>query len=153
MTLHVYDTPTGPEHLYKDLSTVISPSETGWFGAVRGEVTVESPVVEVQAAVTEGNYAYIPDFARYYWIRKKTVIRRDLTELQLESDPLMTFAGQILDLPIIARRSSLETNVETDPGCNAYLPDHEQPVLVPTVEDVYLMHTFEPGSYILVTIG
>lgn len=152
MTLHVYDTPTGPEWMIKDLSTKVSP-DTGWSGAVRGEISIENPTIEVQAAVTVGNYAYIPDFARYYWIREKTVVRRDLSVLVLESDPLMTASGQIPDLPIVATRASQRARTLQDAGWNAYLADRELPIEVPTIQDYYLLHTFVWGDYILVTIG
>ena len=155
MTVHVYDTNSAPDDLYKDLSTVISPAGTGYAGEVRGEISLESPDVLVADTVTAGNYAYIPDFARYYYIRQKQVIREGLTLLQLESDPLMSAAGTIITLPIVADRSAVETTEDTQAGCNAYLPDRNQPVLTPTLQDFYLLHTFDPdsGAMILVTIG
>ena len=155
MTVHVYNTPSAPDELYKDISTVISPALTGWTGEVRGDISLDNPSVLVNATVTVGNYAQIPDFARYYYIRTKQIISEGLTLLVLESDPLMSAAGTILTLPIVADRTATTPVNEGDPGWNAYLSDTQQPVLVPTLEDFYLLHTFDPdsGSYILVTIG
>lgn len=155
MTVHVYNTPSAPDDLYKDISTVISPALTGWTGEVRGDISLDNPSVLVNATVTVGNYAQIPDFARYYYIRSKEIIAEGLTLLVLESDPLMSAAGTIITLPIVADRSAVETTEETQAGCNAYLPDRNQPVLTPTLQDFYLLHTFDPdsGAMILVTIG
>lgn len=155
MTVHVYNTPSAPDDLYKDISTVISPALTGWTGEVRGDISLDNPSVLVNATVTAGNYAQIPDFARYYYIRSKEIIAEGLTLLVLESDPLMSAAGTIITLPIVADRSAVETTEETQAGCNAYLPDRNQPVLTPTLQDFYLLHTFDPdsGAMILVTIG
>lgn len=91
----------------------------------------------------------------YYYYARITAELGQTYRAQCTRDPLMSFASQIAARPIIARRSSLETDELTQPGCNAYLADNEQPVLIPTIEDFYLLHTFDPdhGSYVLVTIG
>lgn len=152
MTVHVYDTPTAPDHMIKDLNTVVSPQD-GWSGAVRGEISIEHPVITVEASVQSGNYCYIPDFGRYYWITDKNLVRRDLTELSLESDPLMSFATDIAALPIVVSRTSRDAVLDTDPGCNAYLADRQQPMLVPTIQDVHVLHEFASDSYLLLVVG
>lgn len=152
MTFDVYATTTPPEHMIKDLSTVISP-QAGWGGAIRGEISIEEPVVELEAQIDVGNYVKIREWNRYYWIRKKTRIRRDLTELELVTDPLMTAATDIVKLPIIATRASQRAKTLQEAGWNAYLADRDLPIEVPTIQDYYLLHTFTWGDYILVTIG
>lgn len=132
MTIHVYNTPTALDHLVKDISTVISPNPAGWSGAVRGEISIEHPVIEVEAQITVGNYCYIPDFGRYYWIVDKNVIRRELTELTLKSDPLMSFADSIKACKIIASRSGQQGDLYGSPGFNSYLSDPMHPIVQTT---------------------
>ena len=132
MTIHVYNTPTAPDHMIKDISTVISPSPSGWTGAVRGEISVEHPVIVVEALISVGNYAYIPDFGRYYWITDKNLLRSDLTEVTLKSDPLMTFADSIKACKIIANRTGQQGSLYGSPGFNSYLQDPQHPILQTT---------------------
>lgn len=106
MTVYVYNTPTGTEHMKKDISSQIGE----YSGSVRGSVVVESPVILLNATLLSGNYAYIPDFGRYYYIRSKNIVRKDLTEVQLEVDVLMSYQQQILNARCIcARRVSKES--------------------------------------------
>lgn len=127
ITVHVYDTLTAPEHLYKDLSTVISP-EGGFTGDVRGDVSVDTPVILLQATILVGNYVYIPEFGRYYWITDRNIERTDLTELTLKSDPLMSFASQIKELTILADRCTKQAEPGDPVGYNALLPDPQLPI-------------------------
>ena len=126
MTFDIYNTTTAPEHLYKDISTVISPA-AGYSGAVRGELSVDMPTVRIEAAITTGNYVKIRELGRYYWITERNVIRDGLTELTLKSDPLMSFASQILTLPIYVTRTEQRATEEKPLGWNSYLHDSNIP--------------------------
>lgn len=127
MTFDIYNTPTAPEHLYKDISTVISPAE-GYSGAIRGELSVDIPTVRIEAAITTGNYVKIRELGRYYWITERNVIRDGLTELTLRSDPLMSFASQILGLDILVERCTKQAQPGDPAGYNSLLPDSRIPV-------------------------
>lgn len=126
MTIYVYDTPTTPEHLTKDISTLVSPA-AGWGSSLRDAVSIDAPVILVEATVTTGNYCQIPDFGRYYWITDRNIIRDDLTELTLRSDPLMSFAEEISKLPVYATRTQKRAASAGQPGWNSYLSDKEIP--------------------------
>lgn len=124
MKVTVYNTPTGAEHVVKDISagTVAGTYE----GDVRGAVSVDRPIIEIEATVTTGNYAYIDEFGRYYWITERNVIRTGLTELVLKSDPLFTFwqSGQLGALPVYVTRSEQQpTEANANCGFNTYIPD------------------------------
>lgn len=124
MDVTVYNTPTGAEHVVKDISagTVINT----YKGDVRGEVSVDQPIIIVEATVTTGNYAYIDVFGRFYWIRERNVIRTGLTELVLKSDPLFSFwqTSQIQTLPIYVTRSEQRPQESNgNNGYNTYIPD------------------------------
>lgn len=108
MTVFIYDTPTDADHLQKDITNVIGE----YTGAARDAVDVQTPDIMLQATLTTGNYAYIPEFGRYYWIREKTVVRDGLTLVRMESDPEMSFLSQTLQLPAYVFRSSYNYNMD-----------------------------------------
>lgn len=153
MTFDIYNTPTAPDHLYKDISTVISPA-AGYSGAIRGELSVDQPTVRIEAAITTGNYVKIRELGRYYWITERNVIRDGLTELTLQSDPLMSFAAQIVTLPILAARTEKQAT-DTDPvGYNSMIFDGNQKTLVRHQIQRKLIMTFTWSSNLnLVTVG
>lgn len=122
ITVHIYNTPTAPEHLYKDITTVISPA-AGYTGDVRGDISVDAPVILIQATILSGNYVYIPEFGRYYWITDRNIERTDLTELTLRSDPLMSFASSIVNLPIQVTRAQLQPAEGSTAGYDVYIAD------------------------------
>lgn len=155
MTVHLYNTPTAPEHLYKDVSDDVRLTpEIGVSGAVRGAISIDAPVVELSGSWRTGNYAYIPDFGRYYWIRGRDLERKDLTVLVLESDPLMSFASQIITLPIHVNRCEKQALYSGDIGYNGMIPDPRQIVLARQQVQVKHIMTFSwSGSYNLVTVG
>lgn len=52
------------------------------------------------------NYAYIPAFSRYYFIRDVTRINRDLVQIHLEVDVLETYKDDILNSEGIISRNT-----------------------------------------------
>lgn len=126
MTIHIYNTPTEQNHLIKDISNRVSP-ESGYSGDVRGAVSVDRPVIVIEDTITTGNYCHIPEFGRYYWIVNRNVLRTGITELTLESDVLMSFAGTansgILSLPIYAVRTEQRATEDNLCGYNSYIRD------------------------------
>lgn len=126
MTVHIYNTPTASEHLIKDVTSAgveLTPA-VGVSGAVRGEIVIDRPIVEITGSWRDGNYAYIPDFGRYYYIRSRDLTQKDLTVMLLESDPLMSFAAAIQGLPVYVTRTEQEAK-EANHNCgwNSYLHD------------------------------
>lgn len=102
MQMKLYNVPESREHLTKTLGTA-----TTFTGAVRGEIDMVSPIVTVAATITTHfNYAYLDDYAAYYWVREITVERKGLSIVQLERDPLMTFAADIRKCSCIAARTA-----------------------------------------------
>ena len=124
MIVTVYITGSDPQHVVKDLTTVVG----SYAGDVRGEVSVDRPVVLIQATIETGNYVYIDEFDRYYWITDRNIVRTDLTELTLRSDPLMTFGrsstSPLYGLPIYVTRTEQQAaEANSSCGWNAYIPD------------------------------
>lgn len=99
----------------------------------------------IRAEVASGVYHYY--YAKFCADLGQTV------RAMCRRDPLQTFRAQIINQKIIASRSSQRAESGDAAGWNAYLQDSQQPILVPTVEDVYAIHEFSWGSLILLTAG
>lgn len=56
------------------------------------------------------NYAYIPDFNRYYFINEISVERGNICSISMECDVLTSFKDDIRNLKVIACRSSNKYN-------------------------------------------
>lgn len=123
MTVNLYNINTAPDHLRQNVPE--TPDAT-YTGTARAPVSVDEPYVLVQAQITTGNYVYISEFSRYYYITDRDIIRDDLTGLQLKSDPLTSFASMIDNLPIYTQRTSKRADTtETTAGYNADIPDNK----------------------------
>ena len=53
---------------------------------------------------SEGNYCYIKEFKRYYYITDIRVLTGGLYQLQLEIDVLMTYKDKIMTNPITTQK-------------------------------------------------
>lgn len=53
---------------------------------------------------TEGNYCYIEEFNRYYYINDVRVLKGGLFELYLNVDVLMTYKDTIINNPITTKK-------------------------------------------------
>lgn len=53
---------------------------------------------------TEGNYCYIDEFKRYYYINDVRVLKGGLFELHLNVDVLMTYKDTIINNPITTQK-------------------------------------------------
>lgn len=59
------------------------------------ESSIINPSFQTQTVPQNANYFYIPDFNRYYFLNNATKISKDLTEFNLEVDPLASFKSNI----------------------------------------------------------
>ena len=103
----------------------ISLSAT-FTGTLREGSDIVNPAILIEAsadAVCGFNYAYIPEFKRYYYIQNTESYRNSLTVVTMSVDVLMTYKETILNSPAIIVRSSKV-------GDAVYsLPDERLPVL------------------------
>ena len=145
MTIKLYYTASDNNQLTK----VIELTQT-LTGALRNESDVVRPQILIECeSVSDSNYAYIPEFNRYYFIREVESIRNGLWLIQLESDPLMSFRTSISQLEVILQES--ETSNIDD-----YLTDSR--VWIAKVKDKTSILQFpsglsETGDFILITAG
>lgn len=118
-------------------------------GNLRNESNIISPSIIISTGNPSGyNYAYIPEWKRYYYITDITSVRTGIWQLQLKSDPLMSFAEQILACSGILDET-------TNTGKNNYLRGRNWVALEKSKTDIV---TFpgglnDNGEFILITAG
>ena len=140
--------------LYKNHSekNKIRKSLTGeveYSGTLRDETSVINPVIMIHATnLSLFNYAYIPEFHRYYYITDIVSVRTDLWRVTMSVDVLMSFKSGILDLNVIL--SDTETTGQSD-----YYAGDQWRSLVKTKTDIinFSNGLLNDGEYILITAG
>lgn len=145
MDLRLYYTSDENNKINKSLS-----NGTILTGTMRDSSSIINPVILVEgSAFNDYNYAYIPQFDRYYFIKGITNYRNNLWILELECDVLMSFKSSILNMNCIL--------IETEnKGADRYLADSR--VWVAKVKDKTDIINFPNGlltngEYILITAG
>lgn len=140
--------------LYKNHSekNKINKSLTGeveYSGTLRDETSVINPTVLIHATnLSLYNYAYIPEFHRYYFIRDIVSVRNGLWRVTLSVDVLMSFKNDILDLNVIL--SDTESTGQSD-----YYSGDQWRTLVKAKTDIIKFSNglLDNGEYILITAG
>ena len=108
------------------------------------------PVITIAAtaAYDKVNYAYIPEFGRYYYANP-VVKNSQIITYELKSDALMSFKSGICSSPAVIARNPWKYD--------KYIPDSKLPVESRTVKGVikFPMNHFAGtnNSYILTTVG
>ena len=113
MVIKLYNTASENIRIEKVLT-----GEVSLTGNLKDECSIKEPVVLVEGIHINKNYAYIPEFNRYYYVLSDTkIVRGNITELHLRCDPLKSFASEIKALPADIERSETIYDI--------YLPDPE----------------------------
>lgn len=85
-------------------------------GTLREECSLITPVIQVQlielAKIIKANYAYIPDFGRYYYIDDIIGERTGIITLYMRSDVLMSFREGILNLDVFCSRNEYDFSTD-----------------------------------------
>lgn len=143
-----------------DITLYINNSEINRIGknltnafTLSGTLREQTNVIEPDILITMGNptefnYAYIPAFKRYYFIKDITSVRNDLWRLHLVVDTLETYKTEILNCSCI-----LDSTNET--GLDRYLTGGNW---VAKVKDKTEIKKFpngllDTGEFILITAG
>lgn len=106
MNIHFYYNSSDNRCLFKKLL-----DETIYSGTLRNETSLIRPEITINSVTPiRFNYAYIPDFKRYYYINSVKSIRNGLWELSLEIDPLMSFKGDIATLQVVVDKQAEKEN-------------------------------------------
>ena len=144
MNLSLYINNSEKNKLEKSLSDEFSMS-----GNLRNESSVVNPRIIVQADnPSKYNYAYIPEFNRYYFITDMTSVRTNIWELSMHVDVLMSFKESIKGTQIIL--SDTETTGQTN-----YMSGEQWVRNVKDTTEIINFPKYLPikGEYILITAG
>ena len=133
------------------VSKSFSPSLT-LTGTLRAPSDIIDPVITIESeSVPNYNYAYIPEFSRYYYIDNITSIVNNIWQLSMHVDVLNTYSVQIKSL------NALISDVETD-GKNIsepYLASDTYKSKVKVLTDIinFPSGVSDSGEFILITVG
>ena len=141
-------------NLYKNHSekNKIGKSLTGevtYSGSLRDETSVINPVILLAAEnLSQYNYAYIPQFHRYYFISDIVSVRNGLWRVSLDVDVLESYKVGIKNLNVILSDSE-------DEGGQKYLDGAQWRTKVKASTDIIRFSSGlrENGEYILITAG
>lgn len=125
-------------------------SELSISGTLREETSIIEPSILINSATTpKFNYAYIPDFQRYYYIARKESVRTGIWRLHLKVDPLMSFKADILSLRVVVSKQSDISNGDE------YIDDGSLVADNLVFKNVYNFPSGfnNTGEYILITAG
>lgn len=119
-------------------------------GSLKSDCSITSPQIELayDAGLLECNYAYIPDFGRWYYVQVTTSAQRIFIDCKV--DVLKSFMNAVKDSKCIVRRS------EQSSKYYLYLND---PYFMTTAKDITeVIHfpnkdIFDVYSYILTVAG
>lgn len=120
-------------------------------GSLRNESSVINPTILIETTNPSSyNYAYIPEFGRYYFITDMVSVRTNLWRMSLSVDVLMSFKTQILNLDVIVSDVSLG-----EPEFSTYMEGEQWKSTVKTKTDVinFPNGLLNSGEYILITSG
>lgn len=144
MDITLYKMRSEKQKLDKDLT-----ADREYTGYLRDQSSVIDPVFMIEDTnLSLYNYAYIPNFNRYYFIDDIIAVRTGLWELHLSVDVLMSFNDDIKDLHVILEDSQSE-------GASDYISGDQWTSKVKTKTDIinFSNGLLESGEYILITAG
>lgn len=117
-------------------------------GTLKTETSIIRPEILIEIEnPSEYNYAYIPEFNRYYFINDITSVNNNLWRISMNVDVLESFKNEILSQNCIIDKSTL--------GFDLYLPDENLVTLVKTKTDIvnFPSGLLDTGEFILITAG
>lgn len=118
-------------------------------GELRNQTSVLNPSIRIESAdnISTYNYAYIPEFGRYYYITDITSVRTNCWIISLRCDVLMSYSAQIKALRPIIEREEI--------GQSSGLIDSDMPINInKKVQKFYFPYGFTKDiQYVLTTSG
>ena len=146
ISLRLYSNSSANNVIYKR-KTQIGSTLTGQLkeNVEMSHVVIHIPYIDNYASV---NYAYIPEFKRYYYVTVE-VLNGGRLKLTMKSDALSSFWGYYRSSPCIAKRSTSNYNPNIKDDVLAFKP---QPVIIRRKTSAKFTPSSSGGCYIL-TIG
>ena len=113
MNILLYKTTNANNDLNKTINDKVE-----LVGALREASSVIAPSILIQSNPIGYNYAYIPEFGRYYYIKNITAFRKGAYIVDLKCDVLMSFKEEILNMSgIVSRLTTGSPYVQRDVLC------------------------------------
>ena len=118
-------------------------------GNLHDECSVISPTILVEHSNLAGyNYAYIPEFNRYYFITEITSVRNNLWRISLKVDVLESFKTDILNLNcIVDKQQNQSYSNNIDDG--SYINKADSFIEIANYQNGFN----SSGEFILITAG
>ena len=117
-------------------------------GALRNSSNVVTPTIIIDIEnPTIYNYAYIPEFKRYYFITDYISVRTGIWQINLKSDVLMSFKDSILASRVLVNNS--------ESSGSSYLSGENWVTSCKTKTDIVSFSNglLSDGQFILITAG
>ena len=124
-------------------------NETDFQGVLREQSSIINPVIKVQSTeLPDFNYAYVPDFKRYYFIVGIRNISTNIWELSLGVDVLESFRSSLANQLVILSDTQIT-------GATNYISGDQWVTNVKTNTEIISFPSglLEGGEYILITAG
>ena len=140
LSITLYTSIADPKELDKS-SKLTQIGSTAITATPTNDIDILSPVVllNYNSSYLNANYAYIPEFGRYYYVNDKSVKPGQSITLTMSVDPLMSFKNQIKDCTACITRSE-------SIGGPTEIPDDRLPVDPNKKELLSAISKFEPSS-------
>lgn len=119
MRVTIYNNKSPNNKLNKDLEIIIPDLS----GAVKEPLsaTDKGEILITYQGVLSGNYIYISDIDKYYYIHNIEYIRSGVIKITISVDVLMSYKSDILALPVIVKRGEyINNNYISDNEITAY---------------------------------
>lgn len=76
-------------------------------GSLKNNCSIETPTVIINnSGMINANYAYIPEFGRYYYITDQIILSNERVSISMKVDVLESFKSDILSLSAIVEQST-----------------------------------------------
>lgn len=128
----------------KNPTTIVSLT-----GVLRDECSILNPSITIEVdptTIINCNYAYIPDFGRYYFVNDINVINNKLVQITCNVDVLYTYKNEILtNAAVIGRQEKMYNLYLSDSAFLAYQNSD--------ITTHKFNYTFSDMSYVLAVAG
>lgn len=149
--INLYDNTAEPNRVDKTsyLTAVATLS-----GALREQTSIINPSITIQrTSLPRFNYVYISEFHRYYFVVNISAVRKNLWQIDLKCDPLMTYKTGIGALNAVIGR---QENISNPDLVDTELPLEKENAI--TVQEI-TSNAFSTSStgqvynYVLTVVG
>jgi hypothetical protein len=130
MKVYFYKTSSSLNTVNKTLTNQLEKT-----GKLLDDCSILQPRIQFAFNPVGYNYAYIPEFSRYYYVGNITNNARDLWDVPFNVDPLMSWADDIKRSPCIVAKNEGQYNL--------YLNDPNYKCL----QDDIILHTAFPSGF------